>query len=135
MRKSIMNLTQTLLDTELGQAALLSKLSGKPALVFDDVFAWNGKVVDRATAIMALLKVYNHVPVSDTVKLSAYKKYNNRFDPIRESDFFVKVYADEDKDIAREARIWFSVMCRVIRGDIESLPKETVKQILVTLHS
>jgi len=130
-----MNLTQTLLDTELGQAALLSKLSGKPALVFDDVFAWNGKVVDRATAIMALLKVYNHVPVSDTVKLSAYKKYNNRFDPIRESDFFVKVYADEDKDIAREARIWFSVMCRVIRGDIESLPKETVKQILVTLHS
>ena len=135
MRKSIMNLTLTLLDTELGQAALLSKLSGKPALVFDDVFAWNGKVVDRATAIMALLKVYNHVPVSDTVKLSAYKKYNNRFDPIRESDFFVKVYADEDKDIAREARIWFSVMCRVIRGDIESLPKETVKQILVTLHS
>ena len=135
MRKLTMNLTQNLLDTELGQAVLVSKLSGKPAHVFDDVFAWNDKVLDKATAIMALLKVYNHVPVSDTVKLSAYKKYNQRFDPIRESDFFVKIYADEDKDIAREARIWFSVVCRTIQGSVTELPKETIKQILVTLHS
>lgn len=130
-----MNLTQNLLDTELGQAVLISKLSGKPALVFDDVFAWNGKIIDKATAVMALLKVYNHVPVSDTVKLSAYKKYNQRFDPIRESDFFVKVYTDDDNNIAREARIWFSVICRTIQGDVESIPKETIKQILITLHS
>ena len=130
-----MNLTQTLLATELGQAALLSKLSGKPALVFDDVFAWNGKVLDRATAVMALLKVYNHVPVSDTVKLSAYKKYNKRFNPIKESDFFVGIYADDNQDVEREARIWFSVICRAIQGDVKELPKETIKQILVTLHS
>ncbi len=135
MRKLTMNLTQNLLDTELGQAALLSKLSSKPALVFDDVFAWNGKVIDRATAVIALLKVYNHVPVSDTVKLSAYKKYNNRFDPIKESDFFVGIYADEDKDIAREARIWFSVVCRTIQGSVTEMPKDVVKQILITLHS
>lgn len=130
-----MNLTQNLLDTELGQAVLLSNLSGRPALVFDDIFAWNGKILDRATAVIALLKVYNHVPVSDTVKLSAYKKYNRRFDPLKESDFFVKVYADENKDIAREARIWFSVVCRAIQGNVIEMPKETIKQILVTLHS
>lgn len=135
MKKLTMNLTQNLLDTELGQAALLSKLSGKPALVFDDVFAWNGKIIDRATAIMALLKVYNHVPVGDTVKLSAYKKYNDRFDPIKDSDFFVKIYQEDGKDIAREARIWFSVVCRTIQGNVTEMPKDVVKQILISLHS
>ncbi len=130
-----MNLTQRLLDTELGQAALISKLSGKPAPVFDDVFAWNGKVVDKATAIIALLKVYNQVPVSDNVKMSAFDKYSNRFDAIKDSDFFVGVYFDDTRDPATEARIWFNKICTTIKGDVKELSKESIKQILVTLHS
>jgi len=135
MKKLIMNLTQQLLDTELGQAALISKLSGKPAPVFDDVFAWNGKVVDRATAVIALLKVYNQVPVSDTVKMSVFEKYANRFDAIKDSDFFIDVYSEDTRDPAREARIWFNKVCTAVKGDINELPASQIKDILITLHS
>jgi|LauGreDrversion4_2_1035121.scaffolds.fasta_scaffold09674_1 hypothetical protein len=135
MKKSIMNLTQQLLDTELGQAALVSKLSGKPAHVFEDVFAWNGKVLDRATAVIALLKVYNQVPIGDSIKMNAYNRYHERFNSIKQSDFFVDVFFDETRDPATESRIWFNKICTTIRGDVKELPNETVKQILVTLHS
>lgn len=130
-----MNLTQTLLDTELGQAALISKLSGKPAHVFDDVFAWNGKVMDRATAVIALLKIYNQVPVSDTVKMSVFEKYANRFDAIKDSDFFIDIYFEDTRDPAKEARIWFNKVCTAVKGNIAKLPNEQIKDILVTLHS
>lgn len=129
-----MNLTQRLLDTELGQAALISKLSGRPAHVFDDIFAWNGKVVDRATAIIALLKVYNQVPVSDGVKISVFEKYANRFDAIKESDFFIDVYFDDTRDPTREAKIWFNKVCTAIKGDVTELSSDKIKDILVTLH-
>jgi hypothetical protein len=135
MKKSIMNLTQQLLDTELGQAALISKLSGRPAHVFDDIFAWNGKVVDRATAVIALLKVYNQVPVSDGVKISVFEKYANRFDAIKESDFFIDVYFDDTRDPTREAKIWFNKVCTAIKGDVTELSSDKIKDILVTLHS
>lgn len=130
-----MNLTQQLLDTEIGQAALLSSLSGKPALVFDDVFAWNGKVIDRSTAIIALLKVYNQVPVSDTVKVSAFEKYQKRFEPIKHSSFFVEVFSEDTKDPTIEAKIWFTKICYTIKGSVEELNKDSVKDILITLHS
>jgi hypothetical protein len=130
-----MNLTQQLLDTELGQAALISKLSGRPAHVFDDIFAWNGKVVDRATAVIALLKVYNQVPVSDGVKISVFEKYANRFDAIKESDFFIDVYFDDTRDPTREAKIWFNKVCTAIKGDVTELSSDKIKDILVTLHS
>jgi hypothetical protein len=130
-----MNLTQQLLDTELGQAALISKLSGKPHCVFDDVFAWNGKVMDRATAVIALLKVYNQVPVSDTVKISVFEKYALRFDAIKDSDFFIDIYFDDTRDPAKEARIWFNKVCTAVKGDITELPANQIKDILVTLHS
>jgi hypothetical protein len=122
------------LDTELGQAALISKLSGRPAHVFDDIFAWNGKVVDRATAIIALLKVYNQVPVSDGVKISVFEKYANRFDAIKESDFFIDVYFDDTRDPTREAKIWFNKVCTAIKGDVTELSSDKIKDILVTLH-
>jgi hypothetical protein len=130
-----MNLTQQLSDTELGQAALISKLSGRPHPVFDDVFAWNGKIIDRATAVVALLKVYNQVPVGDSVKMTMFEKYAKRFDAIRHSDFFVDVYADDTRDPATESRIWFNKICLAVKGDAAELPKETIKDILVTLHS
>lgn len=130
-----MNLTQQLLDTELGQAALVSKLSGRPQPVFDDVFAWNGKIVDKATAIIALLKVYNQVPVSDSVKISVFEKYTNRFDAIKQSDFFIDVYFDDTRDPAKEARIWFNKVCTAIKGDVAELDSNQIKDILITLHS
>jgi hypothetical protein len=130
-----MNLTQQLLDTELGQAALVSKLSGRPQPVFDDVFAWNGKIVDKATAIIALLKVYNQVPVSDSVKISVFEKYANRFDAIKQSDFFIDVYFDDTRDPAKEARIWFNKVCTAIKGDVAELDSNQIKDILITLHS
>lgn len=130
-----MNLTQQLLDTELGQAALISKLSGRPHPVFDDVFAWNGKIVDRATAVIALLKVYNQVPVSDTVKMSVFDKYAKRFEAIRSSDFFIDVYFDDTRDPATESRIWFNKVCAAVKGDVNELAKEQIKDILITLHT
>ena len=130
-----MNLTQQLSDTELGQAALISKLSGRPYPVFDDVFAWNGKIIDRATAVVALLKVYNQVPVGDSVKMTVFEKYTKRFDAIRHSDFFVGVYTDDTRDPATEAKIWFNKICTAVKGDQAELPKETIKDILITLHS
>lgn len=130
-----MNLTQQLLDTELGQAALVSKLSSRPQPVFDDVFAWNGKIVDKATAIIALLKVYNQVPVSDSVKISVFEKYANRFDAIKQNDFFIDVYFDDTRDPAKEARIWFNKVCTAIKGDVAELDSNQIKDILITLHS
>jgi hypothetical protein len=130
-----MNLTQQLLDTELGQAALISKLSGKPAQVFDDVFAWNGKILDRTTAIISLLKVYNQIPVSDSVKVSAFERYYKRFEPINSTDFFVDVYFEDTRNPEVEARFWFNKVCNIIRGDVKELPNEVIKDILVTLHS
>lgn len=130
-----MNLTQQLLDTELGQAALISKLSGRPHPVFDDVFAWNGKIVDRATAIIALLKIYNQVPVNDSVKMTVFEKYTKRFNAIKDSDFFIDVYFEDTRDPAKEARIWFNKVCAAVKGDVAELPKETIKDILITLHS
>jgi hypothetical protein len=123
------------LDTELGQAVLLSKLSGRPAPIFDDVFAWNGKVMDRSTAVIALLKVYNHVPVGDNVKVCAFMKYYRRFEPIEHSDFFVGSILDEERDLDQQARFWFSSVCRTIRGEVAELSADAVKQILITLHS
>jgi hypothetical protein len=130
-----MNLTQQLLDTEIGEAILLSSLSGRPTHVIDDVFAWNGKIVDKATAVIALLKVYNQIPISDNIKMNAYSRYHDRFNAIRHSDFFVNVFLEETRDPATEARIWFNKICTTIKGDINELPNETIKQILITLHT
>ena len=68
-----MNLTPVYSDTESNQAKLLSHLSSRPARVRDDVFVWNGCLIDRATAVVALLKINNQVPVGDSVKLRLYR--------------------------------------------------------------
>jgi hypothetical protein len=122
-------------DTELGQASLISKLSGRPHPVRDDIFAWNGKIIDRATAVVALLKVYNHVPVGDSVKMAMFEKYTKRFNTIRHRDFFVDVYTDDTKDPSTESKIWFNKICFAVKGDATELPKEAIKDILITLHS
>lgn len=136
MKRSIMYSTHPLSATDFGQAALISTLSGRPAHITDDLFAWNGKVVDRATAVVALLKIYNHVPVGDSIKINIYEKYHKRFSNYIDNDLFVSLrFTDKNTDRATLSRIWFNQLCSVIRGDVAELSSDNVKQILVTLHS
>ena len=53
-----MNSTAVFSDTEINQAKLISKLSNKPAKVANDVFIWNGVLIDRASAIVHVLCDY-----------------------------------------------------------------------------
>jgi hypothetical protein len=127
-----MNSTAVYSDTDINQAKLISKLSGRPARVQDDVFIWNGHFIDRATAIVALLKVNNQVPVNDSVKIRLHNNYNNRF--LNHGDIEDMVHIRSDGDPETAARVWFSIVCRTIKGASELLPSATVKQILIDLH-
>lgn len=127
-----MNSTAVYSDTDINQAKLISKLSGRPAKVQDDVFIWNEHFIDRATAIVALLKINNQVPVGDSVKLRLHARYNQRFLKHGNIEDMVHVRRDEDPETA--ARVWFNIVCRTIKGANELLPPETVKQILIDLH-
>jgi hypothetical protein len=132
-----MNLTLQPLDIDFDSANLISKLSGKPVHIQDDLFAWNGILIDRATAVVALLKTYNQIPIGDGIKLNSARQYLNRFKNFKHLPMYVDVYAVEDVANSAEtlARIWFNNVCKTIKGDVNELPKETIKQILVTLHS
>jgi len=132
-----MNLTLQPSDIDFNSADLVSKLSGKPVHIQDDLFAWNGMLIDRATAIIALLKTYNQIPISDSIKLNSSRKYLEKFKNFEHLPMYVDVYAVEDVANSAEtlARIWFNKVCKIAKGDVNELPKETVKQILVTLHS
>jgi len=102
-----MNSTEQVLDIDLGQALLLSQLSGRPINVADDVFVWNSVIMDKATAIVVLLKAYNQVPVNDNVKLSLYTKYQTTFQKYSGSNVYVSVYQGEN-DMKALGRMWFS---------------------------
>lgn len=127
-----MNSTAVFSDTDINQAKLVSLLSGRPAKIQDDVFIWNGHIIDKATAIVALLKINNHVPVGDSVKLRLHRNYNNRFLVHGNIEDMVHVRTDDDPEKA--ARIWFNIVCRTIKGSSEILPPQVVKQILIDLH-
>ena len=127
-----MNSTVVFSDTEIKQAKLISQLSGRPAKVAGDVFIWNGALVDRASAVVAFLKVNNQVPVADSVKMRLHQAYDIRFANYTDSENLAGL-VDEQPDKA--ARIWFNLLCRIIKGKSERLSKEVVKQILVDLHS
>ena len=137
MKKLTMNLMLHPLDIDFNSANLVSKLSGKPVHIQDDIFAWNGILIDRATAVVALLKIYNQVPIGDSIKLNTAKTYSNKFKNFEDLPMYVNVYATEEivNNVETLARIWFNKVCKIIRGDVAELPKETIKQILVTLHS
>ncbi len=119
-------------DTDIKQAQLISQLSARPARVREDVFVWNGCLIDRATAIVALLKINNQVPVADTVKLRLYKVYRERFSDYDLAERFTSI---DNENIETAARIWFNVICRTVKGSSELLNSSAVKQILVDLHS
>jgi hypothetical protein len=119
-------------DTDIGQAKLLSQLSGKPAKVQGDVFIWNGHIIDRATAVVALLKINNQVPVGDSVKMRLHQAYDTRFAAYEEQEELVKIVDDQPD---KAARIWFNILCRKVKGTNTGMSPEEVKQILITLHS
>jgi hypothetical protein len=127
-----MNSTEVFSDTDIAQAKLVSQLSNRPAKVQNDIFIWNGHLIDRATAIVALLKINNQVPVGDGVKMRLHQEYDRRFAAYEDKEDLVK-FTDEQPDKA--ARIWFNILCRTIKGKEETLSKERVKQILIDLHS
>ncbi len=127
-----MNLTDQLSDIEIGKAKLLSQLSGRPAHIAEDVFAWNGCLIDRATAIVALLKANNQVPVSDGVKMTMHQNFYDKFKDFEDTEDLV--FNDTDRDPAVNARVWFNLVCRTVKKTTESLPNDVVKQILIDLH-
>jgi len=118
-------------DTEINQAKLLSQLSGRPSHVKEDVFAWNGHIIDRATAVVALLKTNNAVPVSDSVKMQMHWNYNKKFKHYEDTEDLVFNNPDHTPDT--NARIWFNAVCRVIKKP-EVLSNDVMKQILIDLH-
>lgn len=137
MKKLTMNLMLQPLDIDFDSANLVSKLSGKPVHIQDDLFAWNGILIDRATAVVALLKTYNQIPIGDSIKLNSAKKYSDRFKNFEHLPMYVNVYVTEDiaNNAETLARIWFNKVCKTVKGDVNELPKDVIKQILVTLHS
>lgn len=130
-----MNLTAQFLDTDIKQAALLSYLSGRPAWVREDIFIWNGHIIDRATAIVALLKVKNQIPVSDGVKKRMYKNYVKKFEQYADLEELL----DHDKETIDEetkSRVWFNRICRIIKTEnLQSLSNDITKNILIELHN
>jgi hypothetical protein len=125
-----MNSTVQLSDTDISAAKLLSKLSDRPTLVSADVFVWRGHLIDRATAVTALLKVNNQVPVNDSVKMRLQFNYNQRFrDHFDEG--FLNVASDEQPDTS--ARIWFNYVCREIKPKSVLDPVQ-LKNVLIDLH-
>jgi len=129
-----MNSMEQLSDTDLGQAVLLSQLSGKPVNVVDNVFVWNGTIMDRATAIVVLLKAYNQVPINNNVTLSLYTKYQKTFEKYTDSGVYVSVYQGE-ADVQAMSRMWLSKIVKRAKGSIPTLTPESVKQILISLHT
>lgn len=126
-----MNLTAQISDTDINQAKLISKLSGRPAHVYKDIFVWNGHLIDRATAIVLLLKTNNQVPVGDSIKLSMHKNYNAKFEQFKDCEHWADI-SHEEPDVA--ARMWFGLVGRELRRETP-FSHEQVKQILIDLHS
>lgn len=126
-----MNVNYALSDADILAAKLLNKLSDKPTLVSADVFVWHGHLVDRATAVVALLKNNNQVPVSDHVKQQMQQNYNRRFSQYTDEKF-LNVGSDENPSTS--ARIWFNFVCRELKGANPALPPEELKNLLIDLH-
>jgi len=126
-----MNSMELLSDTDIAQAKLVSHLSGRPAKVQEDVFVWNGHLIDRATAIVALLKINNQVPVSDGVKLRLKENYERKFAAYRLTEDLADI---NDDNPPKAARVWFSVVCHIIKGSIGKVSNDVMKQILIDLH-
>jgi len=117
------------LATNVNEAKLISKLSGRPAHVAGDTFVWNDELIDQATAIVILLKVNNQVPVGDSVKLRLHQAYINKFSSYLDDDQI----DDNEHSPETAARVWFSALCRSVKRK-DPLGKDVVKQILIDLH-
>ena len=114
-------------DTDVKQALLMSRLSGNPAQVQGDIFAWNGIVIDRPSAVVALLKIYSQLPVGTQAKTRLHEQYKTRFS---ESSF--SLLTDDEK---QSVDIWFYRLCKTIKGTVEQRSNDDIKQILISLHT
>lgn len=121
-----MNLTAQYSATDIKQAALMSRLSGVPARVQDDIFVWNGILIDRASAVVALLKIYNQVPISTAAKTKLHSLYSDKFSKAAST-----MVIDHDQD---QVDIWFYKLCKTVQGEVKTRTPEEVKQILIGLH-
>lgn len=115
---------------EIAQAKLMSCFSQRPAHIKQDIFAWNGYLIDRATAVVALLKANNSVPVNDGIKMRLLENYRQRFAGYVD----LEKYADSTDQPDQVARIWFSGVCRAIKPQKEMLTPAEIKSILISLH-
>lgn len=125
-----MNSTAEFSSTDIAQAKLVSKLSSAPARVSGDVFVWNDVLIDRASAVVALLKINNQVPVRDSVKVRLYQNYQKRFGDQKNTIF---LNTDETDD-STLACVWFHRLCSKVKS-AEPLGKDSVKQMLIILHT
>lgn len=113
-------------------AHLMSRLSDNPVKVVDDAYMWHGYAVDRATAVICLLKIYSQLPVNDKMKLRMYRNYMERW----QSNRYAVLYNDSDeKDPIALSSMWFYRLCRKIKGNIQERSAEDIKNILVLLHN
>ncbi len=126
-----MNSTAQFSDIDYKQALLISKLSGMPTKVDNDVFVWNDKIIDRATAIVALLKVYNQVPVGETAKRRLLKQYLKKFEAVCKE----RIICVENEENSESSSIWFYKVCKRIQGAVSTRTNEEIKNILIKLHS
>jgi len=124
-----MNSTAACSDTDIKQAALMSRLSGRPAQVTGDVFVWNGRIVDRASAVVALLKVYSQVPVSTSAKVKLCDQYHQKFGH-DDSGFVIST----DDTSSTRSEIWFYKLCKAIKGEVAVRTDTEIKEILISLH-
>lgn len=124
-----MSSTDQPLDTDLQHAYLLSKLIDNPVKVDKDVYMWNGYVMDRETAVVALLKVYSQLPVSDSAKQSLFENYKKRW---QDNKYAVDPNKEEFSD---RSGTWFFILCKNIKGKIYKRTPFDIKQQLITLHS
>lgn len=116
-------------DTDLQHAYLLSKLIDNPVKVDKDVYMWNGYVMDRETAVVALLKVYSQLPVSDSAKKSLFENYKKRW---QDNKYAVDPNREEFSD---RSGTWFFILCNGIKGKVRKRTPFDIKQQLITLHS
>jgi hypothetical protein len=129
------NSTVQLLDTEIQHAALLSKLSGNPSLVRDSVFVWNGVLIDKSTAIVSLLKIYCQLPVSNAVKRSLYKNYRDKFTGLNAKYLVLQNENEETYTGGDIVDIWFYRLCKAVKGSVNQRSEESIKELMIQLHS
>jgi hypothetical protein len=122
-----------LLDIEIEEARFLSLLSGDPVLVKDDIYIWNGVLVNRAAALVALLRIYCQLPVNNYLKTTLFRGYSIKFREVDEK-YLLKNTLDDRYQIGEQG-VWFYELCGRIKGNIDHRSEQDIKRLMILLHS